>query len=151
MVGEEERRKILELLANGKITADEASSMLNAEAATAAVAQGGPAEPVEKQPKPAQDKPSAPAADVLPEEQAARQPSWLHVRVSDLQTGKRKVSVNMPLHLIKIGMKLGSGFAPELREVDWHELNSALVSGEKGILLEVEDEEDGEHVQIYVD
>ena len=153
MVSEEERRKVLELVAQGKMTADEAAGLLSGEPETgpASVAQPPANANVGVQPEGTPGKAVERDADIATAEPSGKQPSWLHVKVSDLSSGKRKVSVNIPLRLLKVGMRLGSGFAPELREVDWNELKSALASGEKGILIDVEDEEDGEHVQIYVD
>lgn len=151
MVSEEERRKVLELVAQGKMTADEAAGLLSGEAETGQVTVKQPPANVEVQPEGGPGKAVERDADIPAEGPSGKQPSWLHVKVSDLSSGKRKVSVNIPLRLLKVGMQLGSGFAPELREVDWDELNSALASGAEGILIDVEDEEDGEHVQIYVD
>lgn len=151
MVSEEERREILELVAQGKMTADEAAGLLSGEPAPAASGSKEPADSVAGPPAETPEKVVAKDAGAAIEGPSGKQPSWLHVKVSDLRSGKRKVRVNIPLRLLKVGMQLGSGFAPELREVDWEELNYALASGEKGILIDVEDEEDGEHVQIYVD
>ena len=151
MVSEEERRKILELVATGKITADEAATLLSGGAVASAAEALQSDESAGTPPKVAPDTAVTESATVPAKESSGRQPSWLHVKVSDLRSGQRKVSVNIPLRLLKVGMRLGSGFAPELRDVDWDELNSALASGQEGILIDVEDEEDGEHVQIYVD
>lgn len=145
----EERKDILQLLASGKITADEAADLLS---------QTAPAVPKEPTPSappelPAFEKaPDLPAFEKAPESPAAKgeQPSWLHVRVTDMATGKGKVTVNIPLRLLKFGLSVGSRFAPELEGMDWREL-SAMMTQEKGVLVDVQDEEDGEHVQIYVD
>ncbi len=77
-------------------------------------------------------------------------PSWLHVRVNDLRTGKSRVSVNVPMRLVRYGLAIGRRYAPELDELDWEQI-SGLLGAEKGMLIEVEDQEDGEHVQIYID
>jgi DNA-binding transcriptional ArsR family regulator len=136
----EERKEILELLANGKITADEAAKLLSQ--APPAVSEA-PAPPAPLAP-PVFEK----AAD--PPVTEGDKPSWLHVRVTDLATGQGKVTVNIPLRLLKFGLSVGSRFAPELEGMDWRELSS-MMTEEKGVLVDVQDEEDGEHVQIYVD
>lgn len=39
---------------------------------------------------------------------------WLHVRVTDLNTGKGKVTVNIPKRWMRFGLNLGKHFAPEV-------------------------------------
>ncbi|NKQ34815.1 MAG: DUF2089 domain-containing protein [Chloroflexi bacterium] len=121
------RKEILELLAAGQITADEAAALLKKTGQMTAV---------------------SPEADTL---KPGKQPSWLHVRVRDLQTGRNKVTVNIPLRLVKFGMRVGRKFSPELDDLDWDEITSMMSDMDAGMLVDVQDEEDGEHVQVYVD
>jgi hypothetical protein len=146
MTTSEERRKILEMVVSGKISAEEAASMLNDEPAATAM-EGEPA-PVAEEADPI--KPEAQVVVDTPVAAEKGAPKWLHIRVSDLKSGRRKVSVNIPLRLVDIGVKIGGGFAPELKEIDWAGISAMLAEGEEGTLVEVEDEEDGEHVHIYV-
>jgi hypothetical protein len=76
---------------------------------------------------------------------------WFRVRVTNLETGRTKVNVNLPLSLVKVGMRMGAHFAPEVEELDWAELMEAIQEGANGKLVEVEDVEDGEKVEVYVD
>lgn len=148
----EERHKILELVAAGKLSAQEAASLLNAPV---------PEEDGEQMPELPAETPAAAAASKMPERRvvAAKEterertggPSWLRVRVRDLASGRNKVSVNIPLRLMRVGLQLGSSFAPELRNVDWETLSTSLAEGEGGLLVEVHDEEDGEHVRIFIE
>ncbi len=137
-----ERQEILELVASGKMSASEAAAALS----------GGGAEG-QAAPSPEPQKASGIEVEevVKAPTNGDRKTSWLHVRVSDLNTGKRKVTVNIPLRLMKLGIRLGSAFAPELKDIDVDELSQALESDSRGILIDVEDEEDGNHVQVYVD
>lgn len=138
------RKEILELLASGKITADEAAQLLSQ-----------PAMPV-------LDETAVPDVKILKQEEAlkannggkqpgGKQPGWLHVRVRDLESGRNKVTVNIPLGMVKLGMKIGGHFSPELNGLDWNELETMMNDMESGILVDVQDEEGGEHVQIFVD
>lgn len=156
-ISSEERQEILQMLAAGKITVDEAAAML-----------AGSKRPEQVFEEPAVEEAVAekklePAGDVdeyiKVEPDAGRQykavnggsgPTWLHIRVSDTKTGKSKVTVNLPMRLVRFGLAIGRRYAPELEELDWNEISSFL-GAEKGMLVEVEDEEDGEHVQIFVD
>lgn len=45
---------------------------------------------------------------------------------------------------------MGRHFAPELSDIDF-DLLSSQIESESGLFLDIFDEQDGEHVQIYVD
>jgi hypothetical protein len=66
-------------------------------------------------------------------------------------TGRTKVNVNLPLSLVKAGIKMGARFAPDMEELDWNELVIAIQEGASGKIVEVEDDEDGERVEVYVE
>jgi hypothetical protein len=78
-----------------------------------------------------------------------KQPRRLRVRVSDLETGRNKVNIDLPWNLINIGMHMGARFAPE--EIDLEEMMQALQAGTEGKIVDVEDAEDGERVEIFVE
>ena len=150
----ETRMGILQLLSEGKITVDEAGQML---AGSNPSEESHAADPLkeeiaEKEPPDIDDLIKVEPDPALPYtkgEKAAR-PSWLRVRVSDMKTGKNKVTVNVPMRLVRFGLAIGSRFSPELNELNWDEIDGFLTT-EKGMLVDVQDEEDGEHVQIFVD
>lgn len=134
----EKRTEILQLLADGKITAEEAAELLT----------------------PASEAPTPPSTPQTPERVQGEStpkaksdgngPRWLHIHVSDLASGKSKVKVNVPLRMVKFGLNMGKRFAPEVDGVDWDDL-SRVMTDEEGILVDVQDEADGEHVRIFVD
>lgn len=76
---------------------------------------------------------------------------WLRVRVTDRATGREKVSVNVPLGLVDVALRMGARFAPRTATVDPQEILEAIRSGTVGKIVEVEDMESGEHVEIFVD
>ena len=78
-------------------------------------------------------------------------PRWFHVRVSNLNTNQTKVTVNLPMAWMQVGLSLGSRFAPELNGLDWRQIADALNNETTGRLVEVEDLEKGERVEVYVD
>lgn len=135
-----ERQEILELLAKGKISADEASELLSSVSKKAAESIPTPQKTAE---------PVAPEAPVM--ETNGKKPTWFKVRVRNLETGKNKVTVNIPLRMVNFGLKLGKHFAPELDGLDYQELASMMKTMDAGMLVEVEDEEDNEHVQVFVE
>lgn len=145
------RKEILELLANGKITANEAADMLTN-------AQPEPVQvEVEKAPEPPkaveieiEDEPTAPQvtkADIT----TGEEPRWFKVRVRNKETGKNKVSVNIPVRMLKFGMKIGQRFAPELNDLKWDDINGMMSDLQTGMLVEVEDEDSNEHVQVFIE
>jgi hypothetical protein len=136
----EKRTEILKLLAAGKITAEEAAGLLT-ETPIESVKQPAPAAP----PSPVHLSPPEP-----PKAPNGQQPKWLHIRVNDLDSGKSKVTVNIPIRMVKFGFNVGRRFASDLDDVNWDDL-SKIMTEEEGILFDVQDGEDGEHVQIYVD
>ena len=86
-----------------------------------------------------------------PSEGGKKNAHWLRVQVSDAATGKSKVKLRVPFALINAGLKVGAHFAPELKGVDWNEIIEALRSGEIGKMVDVTDDEDGDHVEIFVE
>lgn len=135
------RREILDMIASGKISAEEASRMLSG----LEVGKSDPDQPI--QVKMLKEQEYEVPKTVSKE---GGSPRWFHVHVSDLNTGKSKVKVNIPMGLVKVGLAIGSRFAPEVAGLDLDEL-SGFITTNKGLLVDVQDDEDGERVQIFVD
>ncbi|MBI3738239.1 MAG: hypothetical protein HY258_04240 [Chloroflexi bacterium] len=127
MANAEERMKILKMIEEGKVSAEDGAKLL------AALSEGrrGPGMP---------NPPRPPGAG-----------HWLRIRVTDIASGRSKASVQIPLGLIDAGMKIGAHFAPEVEGVDMSYVMDALRSGMTGKIIDVTDDEDGEHVEIFVD
>jgi hypothetical protein len=128
MANSEERMKILKLIEEGKISAEEGAKLL---AALSDTRRGIPTPP----------RPPG----------AGGPARWLRVRVTDTRTGRSKASVQIPLALVDAGMKIGAHFAPEVQGVDMSNVMEALRMGVTGKIIDVTDEEDGEHVEIFVE
>lgn len=139
MATNEERMKILKMVAEGKITAEEADQLLEALEESERV--------------PGASRPGVPPMPSAPEMPPApgRKPRWLHVRVTDTNTGRTRVNVRLPVSMINIGLKMGSKFAPEVDGLNMDELMRMIESGEIGQIVDVTDEEDGEHVEVYLE
>jgi hypothetical protein len=93
----------------------------------------------------------APGKPVVAATRPTGQMRGLHVRVTDLDTGRPKVTVNLPMSLVQVGLSFGSRFAPELDGLDWQAIVDALNDETTGRLVEVEDLEKGERVEVYAD
>ncbi|MFZ5916301.1 MAG: SHOCT-like domain-containing protein [Chloroflexota bacterium] len=125
MATTEERLKILKMVEQGKITAEEGARLL------AALGSGSRSK----------DTAAPPYS----------QAKWMRVRVVDLNTGRNKVNVNIPMSLVNVGIKMGARFAPDLEDVDYAEILEAIRSGAQGKIVDVTDEIDGERVEIFIE
>ena len=123
MASVEERMKILKMIEEGKVSAEEGAKLLSALADTNRSTGGMPVG-------------------------AAR---WLRVRVTDMASGRSKATVQIPISLMEAGMKIGAHFAPEISGVDMDHLMEAMRLGTLGKIIDVVDDEDGEHVEIYIE
>ncbi|MFZ5884138.1 MAG: SHOCT-like domain-containing protein [Chloroflexota bacterium] len=125
MASAEERMKILKMIEDGKLSAEEGAKLLAALSAK---------------------KPTPPRPPGMP-----GGAKWLRIRVTDMRSGRSKASVQIPLALVDAGLKIGAHFAPEVEGVDMSNVMEALRSGMTGKIIDVTDEEDGEHVEIYIE
>ena len=126
MATAEERMKVLQMIREGKITAEEGAKLLSTLTDT----------------KKETRRPIARSTE------GAR---WFRVRVTDMATGKTKTSVNIPMGLMEWGLQIAAQFAPEVASINPEELIDALQSGVEGKIVDVIDEEDGEHVEIFIE
>ena len=136
---ETKRREILQMLEKGSITAEKAGELLT-QLNTEKVQM-----PEEEAIAPRVSAAAGPSEI----RQDKKPPRWLHVRVSDM-TGRSKVNVNIPLSLAKIGLRIGAKFAPEMEGLEWDEVLSQISGSGEQTIVEVQDEEDGELVQVFV-
>jgi hypothetical protein len=80
-----------------------------------------------------------------------RRPRWLRVRVLNSETGDNKVSVNIPMAMVRFGLGVARIFSPEMKNVGMDELDELMNNAESGLLVEVQDEESKEHVSVFID
>jgi hypothetical protein len=124
MATTEERMRILRMIQEGKITAEEGAKLL------AALRES------RKEPR-----------TIVSSGRSTK--GMLRVRVTDMFTGKAKVSVNLPLGLVDAGMNIASQYAPD---VNFAEIADAIRAGQmEGKIVDVVDEEDGEHIEVFID
>jgi hypothetical protein len=127
MATQEERMQILKMVEAKQITAEEGAKLL------AALGE-----------KDNSSQATAPSP--------ATSGKWFRVRVTDLKSGRRKVNVNIPLGLVDVGLKMGARFAPAgLEGLDMDKIIAAIKMGGEGKIVDVSDEEDGEHVEVLIE
>jgi len=129
MTTAEERMKILKMIQENRITADEGAKLLKALTASSQ--------------KPKRQQTIRPTG-------GAR---WLRVRVTDMASGKSKVNVNLPLKLVDAGLNIAAQFAPEDIEVEglMDAVNEAINDNLTGKIVDVVDGEDGEHIEVFIE
>lgn len=136
MATEEERMKILKMIQEGKISAEQGVQLLEA---------------LDEGARRAARSRSAPGAPPPPPPPSGRGTRWFRVLVTDTNTGKTRVNVRLPIGLVSAGIKMGARFAPQVEGLDAQELMQHLNSGETGKIVDVFDEEDGEHVEVFIE
>ncbi|OGO64028.1 MAG: hypothetical protein A2030_01855 [Chloroflexi bacterium RBG_19FT_COMBO_50_10] len=124
MATTEERMRILRMIQEGKITAEEGAKLLSALRES-----------------------RKDSRTVITSSRGGK--GMLRVRVTDMLTGKPKVSVNLPLGLVDAGMSIASQYAPD---INFSQIADAIRSGQmEGKIVDVVDEEDGEHIEVFID
>jgi hypothetical protein len=126
MASTEERMQILKMIEEGKISPEEGARLL--QALTGKSDKRRAAGPI-----------------------AGDEPRWFRVRVTDLDSGKNKVNVNIPMSLVNVGLKMGARFAPNVEGLDYEEISQAIRGGAQGKIIDVVNEEDGERVEIFIE
>jgi hypothetical protein len=159
-----ERAKVLDRLAAGEITAAEAMRLLDGSA------QAEPVKAVQEESWPAADE--IPVEELkaealkieLPDETVSLKkaavngdasdggkPRWLKIRVSDRATGHSKVNVTLPIGLVSFGLGVARHLGADIGGMGTDELLSLIKTEQRGMLVEVNDEEDDEQVLIYLE
>jgi len=126
MVTSEERMKILKMINDGKITAEEGSQLLSAL--------------TQRSNKPRKTPSGRLSA------------KFLRVCVTDMSSGKTKVNVNVPMKLVDAGLNIAAQFMPEMEDAKMMDaVKEALAANIQGKIVDVVDAEDNEHIEIFID
>jgi hypothetical protein len=119
----EERLRILKMIESGQVSAEQGSQLIEALG--------------ERQER---ERPRGPT-----------QPRTLRVRVTDLNTRRQKINVAIPVSLVGIGLKLGARLARRMESANTAEILRAIEDGSTGRIFEVQDLDEGERVEIFVE
>ncbi|MBE0685028.1 MAG: hypothetical protein IH585_03430 [Anaerolineaceae bacterium] len=128
MVSSEERMRILKMIQDGVISAEDGIRLLDS---------------IEQSVK--REK------DGQPVEEAGRAAKFFRVRVTDTNTGKARVNVRLPVSVLSAGMKMGARFSTEIQGLDPSDLMQFIREGTIGKIVDVYDEKDGEHVEVFLE
>ncbi len=125
MATTEERMKILQMIQDGKVSAEDGAKLLAAL--------------TESKKRRSQNVSQSSAGH------------YMRIRVTDLNSGKSKVNVNLPLSLVDAGLNIASSFMPDINGNNMDTVSEAIRNGMTGLVVDVEDHEDGEHIQIFIE
>jgi len=120
-MGNDDKLRILKMLEEKKITAEEAARLLDAMKTT----EGGD-----------------------------YKNRFLKVRVWKAGSEKAKVNVTLPISIVKWGLKMAPEHAKASiadADIDLKVIQDALEKGVTGKIVEVEDDEKGEHVEVWLE
>lgn len=165
MTTKDTRTEILDLLARGKISIDEAVEMLDKPGAGDAVAlDDSPVYKAETESAFDIDQDTRLPVEEITETDGMSKlsgmdaslskksrPRWLRVQVSNSETGKNKVTVNVPMAMVKFGLGIARVFTPEMSSIDLDEFGEMFNEVESGLLVDVQDDESNEHVRVIVE
>ncbi len=77
----------------------------------------------------------------------------LRIRVTTLNVRAQKVYVTatLPVRLMRVGMRLGISFLPQINRAALEDLISSIEGGATGRLLDLQDMEKGERLEIFAE
>lgn len=130
----DDRLSILKMIEEHKITAEQGAQWLASGTRPSTVPDPDPA-------------PAVVDSSKLPKAGKGR---FLRVIVTDKSSGKLRTSVTVPVSLVKWGLKFAPNMEINNNKIDMEEL-SEILTAEEGKIVEVDDEEDGEHVLVYIE
>jgi len=128
MVSSEERMRILKMIQDGVISAEDGIRLLDS---------------IEQSVK--REK------DGQPVEEPGRAAKFFRVRVTDTNTGEARVNVRLPVSVLSAGMKMGAHFSTEIQGLEPSDLMQLIREGTIGKIVDVFDEKDGEHVEVFLE
>jgi hypothetical protein len=118
----EERLRILKMIESGQVSAEEGSQLIEAL-----------------------------GERTRERTRSSAQPRTLRVRVTNLATRRQVINVTIPVSLVGIGLKLGARLAPRMANANVDEIMRAIDSGSLGRIFEMQDLDEGERVEIFVE
>lgn len=124
----EERMRILQMIQEGMITAEDGIRLLDS------------IEQSEKQ-----------GVSSESDTESNRTARFFRVVVTDTQTEKIRVNVRLPISVINAGFKMGARFAPEVQGLNSADMMEHIRSGVVGKIIDVYDDKDGEHVEVFLE
>jgi hypothetical protein len=128
MATSQERMRILQMIQEGTITAEDGVRLMDS---------------IEKS-----EKDEEKEEPIVEKNQTAR---FFRIRVTDTNTGKNRVNLRLPISVVNSGLKMGARFAPDVDGLNAADLMQFIREGTIGKIVDVYDDEDGEHVEVFLE
>ena len=139
--------RVLRLVAEGRLTADEAAPILDALSKSGSTGQPGPmGQPVPPVPPMAPAPPELPGSNEMTSSGRASGDRPRYARIQVIENGRRAVDLRVPVGLGRFALSKIPGLS--IDQID--EVQDALASGTHGPILDVQDV-DGDGVRISLE
>lgn len=129
MATSEERIRILKMVHDARITAEEGTRLLTALGRIDAKDDGAGAA----------------------KSNGTGQARHVRIRVTDLSTGRANVNIRLPVSLVDTALKIGARFGVDIGDMAPQDLMTMIRSNTPGPIIDVRDEDGGEHVEIMIE
>lgn len=83
----------------------------------------------------------------------ARNGPWVHIRVKHSRPGERDVNLSVPLDLGVVAVRVTEPFVPQMKKTGVDDVIVSMkdnVKKDQPLIIDVNDDDDGEHVQVIV-
>lgn len=83
----------------------------------------------------------------------ARSGPWVHIRVKNHRPGEHNINLSVPLDLGVVAVRVAEPFVPQMRNTGVDDVITSLkdnVKKDQPVIIDVNDDGDGEHVQVIV-
>lgn len=130
MTTSEERLKILTMIQNGKITAEEGARLIDVleERGERAHSEDAPADSGDQ-----------------------RRQRWFRIRITDAHSGKPRVNVRLPVDLVSAGLKMGAHLSPDIQGLSTEKIMEWIEAGTFGRVADLESGESGERIEVFIE
>ena len=130
MATSEERMRILKMIQDGRITAEDGARLLSTLTTTSRATF---------------------VSSNLTSNTGSGPGRHLRVRVTDLTNGRPRVNIRLPMTLVEVALKMGARFGMAPEELQAKDVMELLRSNTIGPVIDVTNEDGREHVEIMIE
>ena len=88
------------------------------------------------------------------DQESEKAAKYLRVKVvDDTKEGRPAVNIQVPIGVVKWGLKIAQAFSPQMKDVDldWDSIDAMVQEGETGKIVEVEDEAEHKTIEVWLE
>ncbi len=91
------------------------------------------------------------AEDQVPTQEELPGARWFIVRITELDTGKERISIRLPIDLVSVGARLGARYVPDGARFDLEHVLEQARAGHLGRVFDATDDAEREYIEIFVE